>query len=49
VEWQDVKDFRNLLVHEYFGIDFEIVWKIILDDLPGLIGVVGEIMKKVTE
>lgn len=21
VEWQDIKDFRNLLVHEYFGVD----------------------------
>ena len=20
IEWQDIKDFRNLLVHEYFGI-----------------------------
>jgi len=37
VEWQDIKDFRNLLSHEYFGIDLEIVWKIIEDDLPSLI------------
>ena len=34
VEWQDIKDFRNLLSHEYFGVDLEIVWKIIEDDLP---------------
>ena len=26
VEWQDIKDFRNLLIHEYFGVDFEIIW-----------------------
>ena len=32
VEWQDIKDFRNLLSHEYFGVDLEIVWKIIEDD-----------------
>lgn len=37
VQWQDIKDFRNLLIHEYFGVDQEIVWKIIQDDLPGLI------------
>lgn len=41
VEWQDMKDFRNLLAHEYFGIDFEIVWKIVQDDLPTLIDVVA--------
>ena len=29
VEWQDIKDFRNLLIHEYFGVDLEIVWKVI--------------------
>ncbi len=42
VEWQDIKDFRNLLIHEYFGVDLEIVWKVIQEDLPGLIDAVGE-------
>jgi uncharacterized protein with HEPN domain len=36
IEWQDIRDFRNLLTHEYFGIDLEIVWRIIQDDLPSL-------------
>lgn len=44
VEWQDIKDFRNLLIHEYFGIDLEIVWKIIQDDLPSLIDAIREIL-----
>jgi uncharacterized protein with HEPN domain len=43
IEWQDIKDFRNLLTHEYFGIDLEIVWKIIQDDLPVLMNAVREI------
>lgn len=37
VVWQDIKDFRNLLVHEYFGVDMEIVWQVIDNDLPNLI------------
>ncbi len=45
IEWQDIKDFRNLLIHEYFGIDLEIVWKIVQDDLPGLMNAVREIMR----
>lgn len=44
VEWQDIKDFRNLLSHEYFGVDLEIVWKIIEDDLPVLMDAIGAIM-----
>jgi len=32
IEWQDIKDLRNILVHEYFGIDPEILWKVIQND-----------------
>jgi uncharacterized protein with HEPN domain len=45
VEWQDIKDFRNLLTHEYFGVDLEIVWKIIEEDLPVLMDATREIMR----
>ncbi|MBI5100381.1 MAG: DUF86 domain-containing protein [Nitrospirae bacterium] len=45
VEWQDIKDFRNLLIHEYFGVDLEIVWKVIQEDLPGLMDAVREFMR----
>ncbi len=33
---QDIKDFRNLLIHEYFGVDSEIVWKVIQGELSAL-------------
>ncbi len=45
VEWQDIKDFRNLLIHEYFGVDLEIVWRVIEDDLPVLINAVKGMMR----
>lgn len=35
-EWSRIRGFRNRVVHEYFGIDYRIVWTIIesyLDDL----------------
>lgn len=28
IDWHRIKGFRNRIVHEYFGIDYEIVWKI---------------------
>ena len=36
IAWQDIKDFRNLLIHEYFGVDLEIVWNVVQDDLQPL-------------
>ena len=34
--WSKVKDFRNIIAHNYFGIDAEEVWQIIKNDLPKL-------------
>jgi len=44
IPWQDVKDFRNLLAHEYFGVDLEIVWNTLRDDLPMLLDAVQKIV-----
>lgn len=33
VESQLMTDFRNVLIHEYFGIDYEIVWNTIQNEL----------------
>jgi len=27
---------RNILIHEYFGVDEEIIWKTVQEDLPDL-------------
>src|ERR1035437_11008745 len=34
IEWKLMTQFRNLLIHEYFGIDYEKVWEIIHNELP---------------
>ncbi|MBU1159550.1 DUF86 domain-containing protein [Patescibacteria group bacterium] len=34
VAWKEIKGMRNKVVHEYFGIDEEILWKTIQEDLP---------------
>jgi len=47
VPWQDIKDFRNLLIHEYFGVDLEIVWNTIHNDLPMLMGAVQKIEMRI--
>jgi len=37
LEWKRIRGFRNRIIHEYFGIDFEIVWTIIEEDIDTLI------------
>jgi uncharacterized protein with HEPN domain len=36
IGWNRIKGFRNLVAHDYFGIDAEEVWQIIINDLPSL-------------
>lgn len=36
IEWKEIIGLRNILVHEYFGVDKKIVWDIIKDNLPNL-------------
>ncbi|MGS2760799.1 HepT-like ribonuclease domain-containing protein [Sinomicrobium sp. M5D2P9] len=36
VEWRKISDTRNRLIHDYFGVDYDIVWNIITDKLPDL-------------
>lgn len=29
IDWKRIRGFRNRIVHNYFGVDYEIVWSII--------------------
>jgi uncharacterized protein with HEPN domain len=49
IEWQSIKDFRNKIVHDYAGIDIDIVFEIITDDLRKLKPKMEQIIVKKTE
>ena len=36
IEWQKIQAFRNIVAHDYFGIDEYEVWQIITQHLPKL-------------
>ncbi len=34
VPWKRMIGLRNIMIHEYFGVDLRIVWKIVTSNLP---------------
>ena len=37
IDWHRIRGFRNRIVHDYFGIDYSIVWEIKESFLPNLL------------
>ncbi len=37
VPWCLVSDFRNKLIHDYFGQDLEVIWRTATEDTPLLL------------
>jgi len=36
VTWREMSDIRNKIIHDYFGIDYDIVWDVLKTDIPPL-------------
>lgn len=36
IDWRTIAAFRNVVVHDYLGVDLDRIWDIIEDDLPAL-------------
>lgn len=36
IPWRSITALRNVLIHEYFGVDLEIVWRVVQRRIPTL-------------
>lgn len=36
ISWREMSDLRNRIIHHYFGIDYDIVWDVVINEIPVL-------------
>ncbi len=46
IPWNKMKSMRNIVAHEYFGIDYDTIWKTIKKSLPILKAEIIEVIER---
>ena len=45
-DWQEAADFRNVLIHQFDTISYDVIWETVQDELPLLIAQLEAILEQ---
>jgi uncharacterized protein with HEPN domain len=46
IPWKRMTGMRDKLIHEYFGIDLEIVWEVVTNELPPIKPLIQKVLEE---